>query len=163
MVRAAFVLGFVLAGLLVPADVAQAQQPATGLPSIVYVTRVIPPIEWRIIYQEVERCVGQRGDYDSVEWYVTNSPWQGAHGTTMGLWRAPGKDREIVVPWGIRYETINRKIVVVRNDTLVVRHEALHDILHRNGFRPKRAASDSTTNPEHPMPPFGKCAERYAK
>ncbi len=125
------------------------QQPA-ALPAVVYVVRVVPPPEWRMIYTQVEKCLSQRGDYESVEWYATSTPWKGQHGTTHGFWRVTNG---------------HRKIIIVGADTATVRHEAVHDVLHLNGFVPVRAASDSTNNPEHPADWFGdgKCARRFAQ
>jgi hypothetical protein len=144
MVRAAFVLGWLLVGLLVPADVAQAQHGAVFVMAVEH-----PPAIWERIYHEVETCVGKKGKYKDVRWFVTAEPWTDAEGNkTYGMWRMSGG---------------KALIVVAHADTAVVRHEVLHDILWRNGFRPFRMAGDNSTNPEHPMPPFGKCAERYAK
>ena len=127
----------------------------SGAPQgVVYVSRVEhPPESWARIYHEVELCANQWGDYSSVEWFVSDAAWKGSHGgLTFGLWRQSDTEKGV-----------KRRIIVVRGDTAVVRHEALHDILNLNGFTPKRAAADSnSTNPEHPMPPFGKCAIRYA-
>jgi hypothetical protein len=145
----AAVLGFLLVGILVPADVAQAQAPIS-LPGAVFVQAVKhPPPLWEQIYHEVEKCVGHKGKFKDVRWFVTAQPWAKEPGdTTYGMWRLSGG---------------KSSIIVARGDTGVVRHESLHDIAYHAGFRPFRMAGDSTTNPEHPTPAFGKCAERYKK
>jgi hypothetical protein len=108
-----------------------------------------PPELWRRIYAEVEKCAGVKGKFKAVKWYVTAQPWvDSTNGKTYGLWRISNGRPSIIVAHG---------------DTAVVRHEALHDILWRSGFRPFRMVGDNSTNPEHPMPPFGHCAERFAK
>jgi hypothetical protein len=142
----AVLLGFILATVV--ASVAQAQQ-AGSLPGAVFVQAVEhPPALWERIYKEVEKCVGKRGKFKAVKWYVTAQPWMDSTtGKTYGMWRiANGKP----------------SIIVAHGDTGVVRHESLHDILWANGFRPIHLSWDNSTNPEHPMPPFGKCAERFA-
>jgi hypothetical protein len=115
-------------------------------PAAVYVEEVTPPAAWEAIYHEVETCVGmEKGKYDAIRWFVTPEPWGEGSGRTYGLWHvAGGRPSIIIAAW----------------DTAVVRHEALHDILWRNGFKPFRIPADSSNNPEHPMPPFGTCAKR---
>lgn len=105
-----------------------------------------PPTVWETIYHEVEDCVGLKGKYKAVQWYVTTAPWESGTGLVYGLWSG-GKGRA--------------RIIIAAYDTAVVRHEVLHDILHRNGFKPFRLPADNSTNPEHPQPPFGTCAKRY--
>ena len=119
----------------------EAQYPA------IVVEAVEPDTSWERIYHEVEDCVGMKdGKYEVVRWFVTERPWAKAEGdSTYGLWYvSDGKPR----------------IIVAAYDTAVVRHEALHDVLWRNGFKPFRIPADSSNNPEHPMPPFGLCAKR---
>jgi hypothetical protein len=138
---------FVLAVLFgfIAVTVAQAQG---SLPGAVFVQRVEhPPAIWERIYKEVEKCVGFKGKFKAIKWYITAAPWESDNGTTYGMWRISNGKSSIIVAHG---------------DTAVVRHESLHDILWYNGFRPFHMAGDNSTNPEHPMPPFGKCAERYA-
>ena len=101
--RAAFVWGFLLVGLLVPADVAQAQD-RTSLPGAVFVQRVEhPPDLWRRIYREVEVCVGHKGKFEAVRWYVTAQPWTNQRGdTTYGMWHRSG-DKPIIIVAHDRY------------------------------------------------------------
>ena len=116
-----------------------------GYPAVV-VEEVAPDTSWERIYHEVEKCVGmKKGKYEAVRWFVTPAPWGSGQYLTYGLWHvSDGKPR----------------IIVAARDTAVVRHEALHDVLWRNGFKPFRIPADSSNNPEHPMPPFGLCAKR---
>lgn len=114
-------------------------------PAII-VEEINPPTLWEAIYHEVEDCVGmKKGRFKAIRWFVTPEPWGPADNLTWGLWHASGGQP---------------RIVIAARDTGVVRHEALHDILWRNGFKPFRVPADSSNNPEHPMPPFGTCAKR---
>jgi hypothetical protein len=129
--------------MLVPADVAQAQEHSL----VVYVYAVEPPPEWERIYHEVEACTGMRGKFTDVHWSVSTGPWQAKRGLVQGMWRLTGGKRHIIV---------------ARRDTAVVRHEALHAILHRNGFGPDRTGAGEMDNaPEHPAEYFGRCARRF--
>lgn len=122
----------------------EAQSPA-AYPAIV-VEEVEPPPLWETIYHEVEDCVGmKKGKFREVRWYVTATPWGTGRNRTWGLWYITSGEP---------------RIIVAAYDTSVVRHEALHDVLWRNGFKPFRIPADSSNNPEHPMPPFGTCAKR---
>jgi hypothetical protein len=137
-VRAALIL---VAMMLLMAVRGEAQMPA------VYVEEIEPPDSWEAIYHEVEDCVGmKKGKYKDIRWFVSKAPWGQGRNRTWGLWHASGGEV---------------RIIVAAYDTAVVRHEALHDVLHRNGFKPFRIPADSSTNPEHPSPPFGTCAKRW--
>jgi hypothetical protein len=144
--RAAFGFGFFLVWTL------GFVHPASGQQAVLFISAVDkPPAAWEAIYRQVEECTGKKGKYKAVHWYTTPQPWEGGNGKTWGLW------------WRSR-ETGKHSIIVSLGDsalvTALVRHEALHDILWRAGFRPFRMPADSSNNPEHPMPPFGKCAKR---
>jgi hypothetical protein len=98
------------------------------------------PSAWREIYHEVEQCAGVLGDYDAVSWAVMEAPLQGPEGWTYGF-------------------MINRRIVLVRNDTTYLRHEMLHHILAVGGWQPPPLPPGKrhTTADLHPMPLFGLC------
>jgi len=121
----------------------------TTMPHVVFVFQVEPPKEWREIYTEVEKCMNKRGDFAGVEWFVTSAPMLGAFGGKVwGLWHV-SRDGQ-------------RKILAYHGQSGIIRHEIIHDILYLNGFKSRRTPADSlTTDPEHPMPPFGKCGFRY--
>ena len=91
----------------------------------------------------MEKCLGLRGDFSKVQWYITPQPWvDGLHGAavTYGLWRPPHR---IIV---------NAPDVL---DSALVSHESVHDILGSNGLQ-------SPENP-HPKPFFGPrgCAAEF--
>jgi len=116
---------------------------------VTYVIEVEAPEKWATIYHEAETCVGQVGDFASVSWFVMFEPITGLRNEhTWGLWRVDSSD--------------SRQIITYRGDPEIVRHEVLHDILYLNGFVSPRTEADSlSTDPEHPMPPFGRCALRH--
>ncbi len=98
------------------------------------------PTAWREIYHQVEQCAGLTGDYDAVSWAVMEAPLQGPNGPTYGF-------------------MINRRIVLVRNDTTYLRHEMLHHILIVGGWQPPPLPPSEryTIADLHPMPLFGFC------
>lgn len=98
------------------------------------------PAAWRIIYHQVEKCAGKNGDYDAIRWAVMEAPLQGPKGPTYAF-------------------TVGRRIVLVRNDTMYLRHEMLHHILEVSGWhpRPLHEGERYTIADLHPMPLFGLC------
>jgi hypothetical protein len=98
------------------------------------------PAAWRTIYHQVEQCAGKKGDYDAIRWAVMEAPLQGPKGPTYAF-------------------TVGRRIVLVRNDTMYLRHEMLHHILEVSGWQPRplRDGERYTIADLHPMPLFGLC------
>lgn len=130
---------------------------ATSVPSrpiggstVIYVLRVAPLPGWAAVYQAVELCAKRKGDYGAIEWYETGHSWRGEGGTTMGLWRHNGRGKP--------------EIILIAGDTTYLRHEILHDILYRSGWRPDPVKVPPDPNRLHPAKYFGsepgKCAIR---
>jgi hypothetical protein len=115
---------------------------------VLYVNRIEPTPAMAAMYKDVESCLHQRGNFHKVTWQVVAHPWESERGKTWGMWRS-GR-----FGWNT--------ITAVQADTAILRHEMVHDILNRNGFHANRSGADSLDNsPEHPAPPFGKCAQRF--
>lgn len=95
---------------------------------------------WREIYHQVEQCAGRTGDYDAISWAVMEAPLEGPNGPTYGF-------------------MINRRIVLVRNDTTYLRHEMLHHILTVGGWSPPPLSPGEryTIADLHPRPVFARC------
>lgn len=75
-------------------------------------TEIHAPASWAAEYAAAEDCVGIRGDFDGVRWFLADSiVWQGQR--FIGMW------------------TSRREIFLKRRalDARLVRHESLHDIL----------------------------------
>jgi len=107
----------------------------------VYVQRFLPPPIYAQWYASMERCAGLRGDFNRVTWLVTPLPWRdGNHGldSTYGAtW-----DHHILVN------------ALEALDSVLVSHEALHDILSYH---------DIHNDASHPFPWFGPlgCANEF--
>jgi hypothetical protein len=113
--------------------------------AVIYVTEIRPQPEYARWYSSAERCLGMKGAYAKVQWFVTPGPWtdhQHGNGLTYGVWRPPHK---II---------LNRPEAV---DSTLVIHEAVHDILGANGIDQSRDEDQG-----HPLPYFdGRCTYRY--
>jgi hypothetical protein len=109
---------------------------------VLYVTRVAPPSEYARWYADTERCVGLKGNYQKVRWYMAPSAWTGPNGITYGMWQ-DGHRITLNLPEAM--------------DSTLVMHEAMHDIL----------AVNDLDDPKEPHPPayFGadKCVFRFHK
>jgi hypothetical protein len=116
--------------------------PAVGGPLIITAFR--PPADYARWYANMESCLGMEGDFESVRWLVVPAPWRGSdavEGLTHGFWLREG--HQIIVnaqEW---------------QDSALVEHEAVHDILSYN--RDSLTAFQRTE--QHPQPFFdGVCA-----
>ena len=113
--------------------------------AVIYVTEIRPQSEYARWYASAERCLGMRGAYAKVQWFVAPAPWSdGRHGNdlTYGAWRPPHK--------------ITLNLPEAMDSTLVI-HEAVHDILGANGIDQSRDEDQG-----HPPPYFdGRCTYRY--
>jgi hypothetical protein len=130
-------------------------------PTRVYATEFRPPAEYKQWYRDVEKCTGMKGAYHRVMWAVTEHPWQ-----TGVFWN--GKPRYTYGQWTGMSDGSTGLILVTAVDwrnEFYVKHEILHDILWRNGFRAPdvdSTASDTTRiRASHPAPPYEKCAPTY--
>lgn len=87
---------------------------------------ITPPPSYRALYAEAEACTGRHGNFALVTWYVVPGAWFRSPngGRDAGHWEAP--------------HTIYLS-AAYRDHPLVVKHEAIHDLLQRGG---------------HPDPPF---------
>jgi hypothetical protein len=119
------------------------EQPTNN--SVIYVTEIHPRPEYDRWYASAERCLGLRGAYTKVQWFVAPSPWSDhrhGNGLTYGVWRPPHK---II---------LNRPEAL---DSTLVIHEAVHEILDANGIDQSREEDQG-----HPFPYFdGRCTYRY--
>ena len=119
------------------------EHPTTN--AVIYVREIRPQSEYARWYASAERCLGMRGAYAKVQWFVAPAPWSDhrhGSGLTYAAWRPP------------------HRIILNRPDamdsTLVI-HEAVHDILGVNEIDQDREADQG-----HPMPYFdGRCTYRY--
>lgn len=153
--------GFFLALFLLIPSAASAQggflRPHNGLvlPGV-YITRMIPPPQYKAWYQSMERCVGAKGDYKKVEWLVVAVPWVTGQRKTHGSWSGTADNS------GQARITVNAE---EWEDSTLIQHEAIHDILWRNGWRapplPVWATDTDTIYAKHPAPPYGKCAPTF--
>jgi hypothetical protein len=72
----------------------------------------------------------------------------------------PCPETPLRAPKGPTYAfTIDRRIVLVRNDTTYLRHEMLHHVLEVAGWHPRqlRPGKQYSIADLHPMPLFGLC------
>ncbi len=81
-------------------------------------TPLTPPAFYLTLWHETETCAGRTADYGAVSWYVlpAGASWSSENRDILGAWRE--RDNRITM----RAEYVN--------DSLVVRHEMLHAILH---------------------------------
>lgn len=139
-------------------QLAHAQEAA---PVPVYATEFRPPEEYRVWYREAERCAGFRGNYHKVIFAVTEKPWKTGYDSlsktalyTYGQWTSAEHGYGLIVlnadDW--------------RNE-FYVKHEMLHDILWRNGWKnpstPTNLADTVDIRSRHPVPPYERCAPTY--
>jgi hypothetical protein len=113
--------------------------------AVIYVVEIRPQPEYARWYSSAERCLGMKGAYAKVQWFVTPGPWtdhRHGNGLTYAVWRPPHK---II---------LNRPEAM---DSTLVIHEAVHDILGANGIDQSRDEDQG-----HPLPYFdGRCTYRY--
>ena len=118
-------IGWLLVGLLVPADVAQAQK-VTGSAKYHWpppgAVKVTPDSLWLVQYAEAEACLGWKGNAARVHWYVV--PGDSFH---------DAEGREVIGYW-----VEPHKIYLAAGNTRLrwlAKHESLHDLL-QNGLHP---------------------------
>ncbi len=128
----------------IPRPAAQpAPIPAGEYPAFMLVS--VQPFEalesWRVVYQEVERCAGRKGNFDGIRWAAMAAPMQGPKGPTYAF-------------------MVNNRVVLVQHDTTYLRHEMLHQILEVSGWRPRELEPGERYSLAdlHPSPVFGRCA-----
>src|SRR5262245_599532 len=62
--------------------------------AVIYVTESPARSEYARWYASAERCLGMKGAYNKVQWFVTPAPWsdhQHGNGLTYGVWRPSHK------------------------------------------------------------------------
>lgn len=81
-------------------------------------TPFTPPAYYPALWQQTESCAGRTADYRAVSWYVVpaGASWSSDYGESLGAWSARGNRI-----------TLRADLV---DDSLLVRHEMLHAILH---------------------------------
>lgn len=72
-----------------------------------------PPDRYAVWYAEMEACVGRRGNYDKVRWFVLDSTIAARH-AMYGVWQPP--------------HGIYLALPAVASEA-VVRHEMVHDLI----------------------------------
>lgn len=155
MIRAlglALALGMSSGSLLAQSPARQASQVGPVLPGL-YMNRFIPPDSYARWYKAAEDCTHMRGDYERVEWLMVQAPWLEGQWKTLGSWEW--------MSLGYARIVVNRQDWM---DSTLVMHEAIHDILWRNGWRPQVAAGISSKDSliaRHPSPPFDRCAPAF--
>jgi hypothetical protein len=120
-----------------------------------YVYRIAnPPADYARWYKAMERCSGMKGAYRRVSWLMVSAPWLTGQRRTHGSWEGNNDN-------GAARIVVNREEWL---DSTLVTHEALHDILWRNGFRmpplPPTATDTDSIEAKHPKP-YGRCAPTY--
>lgn len=133
-----------------------AQAPHNGPVSPgLYVWRLVPPPEYQRWYQAMEKCSGMKGAYKRVSWLMVAAPWIDGQRHTHGSWQGDNDN-------GTARITVN---ALESQDSTLVTHEALHDILWRNGWKmpalPDWASDTDSIEAKHPKPLFGTCAPTY--
>lgn len=80
--------------------------------------RFTPPSYYLALWKQTEACSGRTADYNAVSWYAlpAGASWSSEYGETLGAWSE--RDNRI---------TLRAELV---DDSLLVRHEMLHAILH---------------------------------
>ena len=94
------------------------------------VRRFVPPAEYRSLWETVEACSSQSGDFDLVEWYEANAIVIDGE-VVLGFWEAP---HDITV------------VNTAKENDFVVRHEMLHDLLSGDPDHEDQAWSDCNLN-----------------
>jgi hypothetical protein len=94
----------------------------------VMAARVDPPKEWRQWYRETALCLALPGNFGRIKWYVVPMPWAGPWGRTVYGQHGPN---QIVIP------------ATHAGEPRVIKHEAAHDILERNGLERESLVHDS--------------------
>lgn len=151
----AFVAVF-LAGNLLAQSPQAGQGPHNGPVSPgLYVWRFTPTADYARWYRAMERCTGMKGAYKRVSWLMVEAPWLRGQRRTHGSWSGNNDN-------GTARITVNAE---EWQDSMLVAHEALHDILWRNGFVPPSlmpwATDADSIRAKHPTPPFDVCAPTY--
>ena len=119
--------------------------PVVTTTGVLFLTPFQPPKEYVRWYKAMEECLGLKGDYAKLRWFVVPAPWKEpdakANETTHGFWH----DGYIVV---------NAK---GWRDSVLVSHETVHDILSYQNL--------TDTISGHPAAFFraGGCATRYLR
>jgi hypothetical protein len=139
---------------MVPLVACQAQTPAERapaaagaryqMPSMLLVTEIPGNAVLKHFYRAAEKCLGLKGNYARVRWFLTPKPWSdGQHqGLTYGMWREKSPKNKI---------TLN---AAEANDSVLIVHESTHDILSRH--------PEITDTALHPMPYFdGRCSPEF--
>ncbi len=122
---------------------ARAGDAAPGEP---HATSLHAPAVYAVWYHAAERCIGLPGNVRAVHWYVVPAPWGPAGaGKTHAEWQVASGQHRI---------TVNAE---ESTDSVLVMHEAIHDILWINGWR----WPDTTSAAKHPIPPFDRCAPAF--
>jgi hypothetical protein len=76
--------------------------------------RLTAQADWRRWYTAMEACVGRPGNFDLIQWWDTDSVGHSGNVIAVAEWRPP------------------HTIIVVdrfRDDSLVITHEEIHDLL----------------------------------
>jgi hypothetical protein len=146
--RRAFVLGFLLVGMLLPADLAQAQRGAaiadppllgwfTLDSAAVTATAEVGSAEWPEFWVEAladaRKCSGVKGDILDWKLYTVTS---GFDGFRMKFWDRGNKKWAEAVFWGWTFPD-RREIYVAQVQLLnyrILKHEMLHAILADRGM-----------------------------
>jgi hypothetical protein len=146
-----------LSFLLVFTLSAQMTGPHNGpvMPSL-YVYRIDkPPVQYAEWYRSMEKCTGMKGSYRRIKWLMVQAPWITGQRKTHGSWQGDNDN-------GTAKVVVNAEEWM---DSTLVTHEALHDILWRNGFTlpdlPPWATDTDSIEAKHPKPWFGRCAPTY--
>ncbi len=115
--------------------------------------QIVPPGEWRAAYDSVAACAGRTASFDAVRWYVVPAfTFATEKGDAEGYWMWGHRiflahylvwPERVVPNWDL-YSPADQA-AIREHGARVVRHEALHDALGREG---------------HPVPPFDVCARR---
>ena len=88
-----------------------------------------------VVYQEwarrTEACSGIQGDFSTVKWYVVPGveTFSTKDGTKVGLWISNSSGDKIIIAGNYQ------------NHEMVVSHEFLHHLLHREGHPPEYFSS----------------------
>lgn len=96
----------------------------------VMATRILPPAEYRVWYNDAASCAGLPGRFARVEWYLVPLPWKGPRGSTVYGQHGPGP--RIVLN------------ALTAGEPYGVKHESMHDILELND-RVRQSVTHDTT------------------
>jgi hypothetical protein len=119
-----------------------------------YVWRMTPTADYERWYKAMEKCTGMKGAYKRIDWLMVEAPWLQGQRRTHGSWQGSDNGKARI--------TVNAE---EWTDSMLVMHEALHDILWRNDFVPPPlpdwASDTDSIEAKHPKPFFGRCAKTY--